>query len=76
VAFLIFFQNRKRRERYRDLLHASTAITNMAGTSERVVDTLVDMRESCAGILLLDESPRNRHRSIPNGKSTKAQEGL
>ncbi|CAE6458481.1 unnamed protein product [Rhizoctonia solani] len=61
-------------ERYRDLLHASTAITNMAGTSERVVATLVDMRESCAGILLLDESPRNRHRSIPNGKSTKAQE--
>ncbi|KAJ1308534.1 hypothetical protein OPQ81_004235 [Rhizoctonia solani] len=61
-------------ERYRDLLHASTAITNMAGTSERVVATLVDMRESCAGILRLDESPRTRHRSIPNGKSTKAQE--
>ncbi|QRW15932.1 vacuolar protein sorting-associated protein, Vps51/Vps67 family protein [Rhizoctonia solani] len=61
-------------ERYRDLLHASTAITNMAGTSERVVATLIDMRESCAGILLLDESPRTRHRSIPNGKTTKAQE--
>ncbi|KAF8760218.1 Vps51/Vps67 [Rhizoctonia solani] len=58
-----------RRERYRDLLHASTAITNMAGTSERVVATLIDMRESCAGILLLDESPRTRHRSIPNGKT-------
>ncbi|CAE6418759.1 unnamed protein product [Rhizoctonia solani] len=61
-------------ERYRDLLHASTAITNMAGTSERVVATLIDMRESCAGILRLDESPRTRHRSIPNGKATKAQE--
>ncbi|CAE6424629.1 unnamed protein product [Rhizoctonia solani] len=61
-------------ERYRDLLHASTAITNMAGTSERVVATLVDMRESCASILLLDESPRTRHRSLPNGKPTKAQE--
>ncbi|CUA70290.1 Rootletin [Rhizoctonia solani] len=63
-----------RRERYRDLLHASTAITNMAGTSERVVATLIDMRESCAGILRLDESPKARHRSIPNGKTTKAQE--
>ncbi|CAE6517002.1 unnamed protein product [Rhizoctonia solani] len=61
-------------ERYRDLLHASTAITNMAGTSERVVATLIDMRESCAGILRLDESPKARHRSIPNGKTTKAQE--
>ncbi|CAE6487218.1 unnamed protein product [Rhizoctonia solani] len=61
-------------ERYRDLLHASTAITSMAGTSERVVATLLDMRESCAGILRLDESPRSRHRSIPNGKTTKAQE--
>ncbi|KAG8732708.1 hypothetical protein FRC11_011427 [Ceratobasidium sp. 423] len=61
-------------ERYRDLLHASTAITNMAGTSERVVATLLDMQESCAGILRLDESPRTRHRSIPNGKTTKAQE--
>ncbi|KAG9127130.1 hypothetical protein FRC07_000547 [Ceratobasidium sp. 392] len=61
-------------ERYRDLLHASTAITNMAGTSERVVGTLVEVRESCAGILQLDESPRMRHRSIPNGKGTKAQE--
>ncbi|KAF8607760.1 hypothetical protein BDV93DRAFT_541944 [Ceratobasidium sp. AG-I] len=61
-------------ERYRDLLHASTAITNMAGTSGRVVDALVDTRESCSSILQLDESPRTRHRSIPNGKSTKAQE--
>ncbi|CAE6454815.1 unnamed protein product [Rhizoctonia solani] len=61
-------------ERYRDLLHASTAITNMAGTSERVFATLLDMRESCARILQLDESPKTRHRSIPNGKTTKAQE--
>ncbi|KAL5637030.1 hypothetical protein ACGC1H_000864 [Rhizoctonia solani] len=61
-------------ERYRDLLHASTAITNMAGTSERVFATLLDMRESCAGILQLDESPKTRHRSVPNGKTTKAQE--
>ncbi|QRV87540.1 Vps51/Vps67 protein [Ceratobasidium sp. AG-Ba] len=61
-------------ERYRDLLHASTAITNMAGISERAVDTLADMRESCAGILQLDEGPRARHRSVPNGKGTKAQE--
>ncbi|KAG8718434.1 hypothetical protein FRC09_012671 [Ceratobasidium sp. 395] len=61
-------------ERYRDLLHASTAITNMAGTSERVVGTLAEMRDSCAGILELDESPKARHRSVPNGKGIKAQE--
>ncbi|CAE7226482.1 unnamed protein product [Rhizoctonia solani] len=61
-------------ERYWDLLHASTAITNMAGTSERVVATLLDMRESCTGISRLDESPKTRHRSIPNGKTVKAQE--
>ncbi|KAG8709558.1 hypothetical protein FRC08_018265 [Ceratobasidium sp. 394] len=61
-------------ERYRDLLHASTAITNMAGTSERVVGELVEMRESCCGILQLDESPKARHRSALNGKGTKAQE--
>lgn len=61
-------------ERYRDLLHASTAITNMAGTSERVVGTLMEMRESCTGILRLDESPKLRQRSMPNGRPTKAQE--
>ncbi|KAG9081368.1 hypothetical protein FRC06_005613 [Ceratobasidium sp. 370] len=46
----------------------------MAGTSERVVGALVEMRESCSGILQLDESPRARYRSAPNGKGAKVQE--
>jgi conserved oligomeric Golgi complex subunit 1 len=40
--------NCKDRERYRDLLQASTSIIDMASSSQTVVDALQDMKDMCA----------------------------
>jgi hypothetical protein len=46
---------RKRRERYRDLLQASTSIISMAASSEHVVSVLEEMQD-----MIEDTEPEHR----------------
>lgn len=57
------------RERYRDLLHASTSIIAMADSSKRVVGLLAEMElkvnEKNSRVILNEDSSNNK----PSGKS-------
>lgn len=56
---------RKRRERYRDLLQASSSIISIAQSSHRVLDALEDMK---ASIPSPEEEPQIHRRSTKAGK--------
>jgi hypothetical protein len=62
--------NCKDRERYRDLLQASTSIIDMASSSQTVVDSLQEMKDICAEQSVL-KAPIHARSNVEAGLLTK-----